>query len=193
MRRYLLALLWHDNVPQSALCEVGPLWTNCDGERADVFDHETHQIFENADDAYNLRPKCVAVLFNFESVNRVLSPTRVERTEIRLVIDIVCHDASGRLRQEILDQVEERILYRLLSYQEFTDAGTGEVLKSFMRWSDGNELRIDSRDNSAFEGNYTIRQLSIGLTTRDCVARPPCNDVALCFDFSDLTVLDENC
>ena len=152
LRRYLLALLWHDTVPQGPDCETG-----------------------------------------FDRVGYVLEPTKIDRTELTLWIEIVCHDASGRKRQDILDQVEERILYRLFSYASFTDASTGETLQSFMLWARGNELRIETRDESAFGGDYTIRRMTINLLTRDCIQKQGCDDVPLCFDFSDLTPLDENC
>jgi hypothetical protein len=193
LRRYLLALLWHDTVPQGPGCETGFLWTNCDGERPDVFDHETHQLFEDAEASYDLRPESIAVVFGFDRVNYVLEPTKVDRTELTLWIEIVCHDASGRKRQDILDQVEERILYRLFSYQSFIDASTGDTLRSFMLWTRGNEVRADTRDDSAFGGDYTIRRMTLNLITRDCIEKQGCDDVPLCFDFTDLTPLDENC
>jgi len=186
LRRYLLALLWHDTVPQGPNCETGFLWDNCDGERPSIFDHETHQLFEDAEAGFNLRPSDIAVVFGFDRVAYVLEPTRIDRTELTLWIEIVCHDASGRLRQDILDQVEERILYRMLSYQTFTDASTNEDLTSFMRWLRGNELRIETKDDSGFAGDYTIRRLTLNLVTRDCIEKQGCDDVPLCFDFESL-------
>lgn len=193
LRRYLLALLWHDTVPQTADCETGFLWDNCDGERPDVFDHETHQLFEDAEASYNLRPDCVAVVFGFERVNYVLQPTKIERTEFSLWIEIICHAASGRKRQDILDEVEERILYRLFSYASFVDASTGDTMQSFMHWINRNELRIETRDESAFGGDYTIRRMKFNLEAKDCIEKAACDDIPLCFDFTDLTALDENC
>jgi hypothetical protein len=193
LRSYLTALLYHDTVVQSVDCELGFLWTNCNGDRADVFDHETHQIFENADAPYGLNAKDVVIIFGFESVDYFLTPTAVQDTELRFWVDVVANDASGKRRQDILDIVEERILYRLLSYQDFTDATTGETLTSFMRWVDRDGLRIETRDDSAFQGNFTQRRMRMTIRTKDCIQKTDCDDEVLCFDFKDLTRLDEAC
>jgi hypothetical protein len=193
LRRYLMALLWHDNVIQTADCESGPLWTNCDGERIDVLDHETHQIFEDGDEPYQLRSGNAIIVFSHESVNYELSATELEVSKFRVQIDIVANEASGRKRQDILDTIEERIYYRLLSYQTFTDASTGENLTSFMRWLDRNNIRIETRDDSAFKGNYTLRQMVLSFEAKDCIRRPGCDDVPICFDLEKLTLLDGDC
>lgn len=179
---------------QTADCETGLLWQNCDSERPDIFDHETHQIFEDAEATYELGPECIAIVFGFDGVSYGLAGARLDYTEISLWIDIVCHDNSGAKRQDILDTVEERILYRLLSFQTFTDATTGEPLPSFLRWVDKNEIKIESRDDDMeFAGSYTIRRMRMQLTVRDCIQKPDCGDVPLCFDFDNVTRLDNSC
>lgn len=193
LRRYLKALLWYDGVPQSAECDIGYLWTNCDGERIDVFDSETHQIFENADASYQLGLGSAAVIYTVDTVNYSLTATGVDRAEIRFYIDIVANDASGEKRQNVLDQIEERILYRIYSYADFVDASTGAAMPSFMRWLDGNQLRIEVRDESDFKGSYTLRRMGVSFSTRECVKKTGCSDQPLCFDFDELTVLDDAC
>jgi len=189
MRRYMMALLWHQDVPQGPDCVGGPLWLNCDGQPADVLDHETHQLFEDAEASYELPHEGAVVVFGFDRVTYQIEPTRVGDANIALWIDIIAHDSSGRKRQDMLDTIEERVLYRLLSYQAFTDATTGQPLQSVMRWLVGNQAQIESRDDSAFGGNYTIRRLTLTVTARECIAKTDCDDLPLCIDFTLLPTL----
>jgi hypothetical protein len=193
LRKYLLALLWHDDVYQTADCEKGPLWVNCNGERIEVFDHETHQIFDNEDARYNLDAKDAVIIFHFESVRYNFTSTASDKTAFRLNIDIVVNDSSGRKRQDILDIIEERIFYRIISYQSFTNAQTGEAMPSFMNWLNRNELMIETRDDSGFLGDYTKRMMLITFEAQDCIRRPGCDDIPLCFDMDLLTKLDGDC
>jgi hypothetical protein len=193
LRRYLLALLWHDDVPQDAECGTGFLWTNCDGERAGVHDHGTHQLYEDAEAGYNLRQGDVAIVFGFERVSYLVEATEIDRADFSLWIDVIAHDADGRRRQDLLDKVEERIFYRILSYSDFTDAQTGDTLRSFLRWMDGNRLQVESRDDSDSDGDYTVRRLSFQFSSKECVKKGTCGDVPLCFDFSQLAALNGGC
>ena len=190
LRRYLLALLYSDEVYQSADCEKGPLFINCDGERPDVFDSHTHQVFEDAEGNYNLQPESIGIVFNIERLSYALSPTKIESVDLVFKIEIIAHETNGKARQDILDTVEERILYRLFSYQAFQDASTGEELRSFMYWLNENKLEIESRDDTSFNGNYTIRELTFTLRTNECMKKTNCDDAPVCFDFSKLGVCE---
>lgn len=193
LRRYLLALLWRDDVAQSADCELGPLWLNCDGQPAEIFDHETHQLFIDSDGTSGLSPKGAAIIFGFQSVVYSVEPTRLGAVTFNFWIDIVAHDVNGQKRQDILDVIEERILYRLVTHQSFIDASTSETLQSFMGWLTGNQLQITTIDDSDFAGDYTIRRMSVTFASNECIKKQNCSDTPICFDFSDLTRLDEIC
>lgn len=191
LRRYLLAILYSDEVFQSPDCEKGPLFVNCDGERPDVFDSYTHQVFEDAEGNYNLQPESIGVVFNIERLSYTLSPTEIESVNLVFRVDIIAHANNGKKRQDILDIVEERILYRLFSYQTIQDASTGENLRSFMYWIDNNTLTVESRDDSSFDGNYTIRELTFTMQTNECIKKTGCGDTPICFDFSKLGVCED--
>lgn len=191
LRRYLLALLYSDEIYQSEDCEIGPLFVNCDGERPEVFDSYTHQVFEDAEGVYGLLPDSVGIVFNVTRLSYMLSPTEVERVNLTFRIDIIAHASSGMKRQDILDLVEERILYRLFSYQSIQDAQTGDMMRSFMYWADTNTINIDSVDESSFDGNYTIRELTFTMQTNECIKKPNCGDTLVCFDFSNLGVCQD--
>ena len=193
IRRYLLALLWSEEVPQDADCGLGPLWVNCDDEPVEILDHSTHQIFEDAEAGYNLRQGDAAIIFGFDRVSYVLQSAAVDSGDYSLWIDIVVHEADGHKRQNILDTIEERILYRLISYSDFTDAQTGNLMRSFLRLMDGNRLQVESRDDSDSLGDYTIRRLGFNFAANECISKPPCGDMPLCFDFTNLAPLEGGC
>lgn len=185
LRRYLLALLSSNEVPQDPECNQGFLFVNCDGKDAYVFDSPTHELFENAEGSYQFKKDSITVTFQITNENLTLSPTRVEATNLSFQIDIIANASDGHLRQNLLDEVQERILYRLFSYQEFTDRLTGEKLKSFMTWNTGNKLEISIRDDSEYNGSITVRQMSFTLDTSECIERTGCSDTPICFDFKE--------
>ena len=193
LRRYLKALFYSNQVPQDAVCGIGDLWTNCNGEPLDIFDSETHQIFENVEASYQIGLRDAAVIFTFESVKYQFIKTKVDSASISLYIDIVVNASSGEKRQDMLDLIEERLIYRLLSHTSFIDATTAETLTSFMNWADRNDVNLETRDESDFKGIYTLRRMKLDFVTSECIKRPGCDDVPICFDFEDLTRLDEFC
>lgn len=184
LRRYLKALLYHDNIPQSPSCEMGFLFTDCDGERAQVFDSPTHQLFENAEGTYDFKHDSIAIAFQVDSERLTLSPTRIESSTLSFTIDIIANASSGYDRQNMLDEVQERVLYRILSGQSFTDMSTGEELRSFMYWLGQNELGISIKDDTEYDGSLTVRQLTFTLSTNECIKKTGCSDEPLCFDFN---------
>ena len=188
-----MALLYSDAVPQSKDCELGPLWLNCDDERLVPLDHETSQIFADGENSYQLQNDEAAVIFYFQTVNYRASPTKIEAADYTLIIDIVANAAGGEQRQDILDAIEERILYRLYSYADFVDASTGETLRSFMRALDRNTLTVATVDDSNFNGRYTIRSMRLGFTTNECILRPGCDDAPICFDFDIVPDFGKGC
>jgi hypothetical protein len=191
IRRYLMALLYSEEVHQSASCDQGPLYVNCDGQGPDVFDSYTHQMFEDTEASYGLKPDSIALEFSVSRVGYSLSQTKVDRALINVAINIIAHAESGSKRQDMLDDVEERILYRILSYACFMDAQTNEELKSFMRLKDNTAFSIDSSDDSSFDGNYTVRELTFTINTRECVEKTGCDDVPICFDFPNKGVCND--
>lgn len=189
VRRYLMALLKSQDVPQGPDCETGPLWDNCDGD-VKVFDSGTHQLFEDAEGSIGLAADCLGVVFRIGEVRYTASQTCIQETEIPVVIHLVVHARNGKARQNILDKVEERILYRLFSHADFTDTA-GTIHRSIMRMIDGNALQIGTIDESIFDGNFTLREITMTFTTKDCVQKDNCSDVVLCMDFDNLTRLDK--
>lgn len=184
LRRYLKALLYHDNIPQSPSCEVGFLFVNCDGERPPVFDSPTHQLYENAEGSLDFKSDSVVITFQVEDENLVLSPTRIESSDLAFSIDIIANASGGYERQNMLDEVQEKILYRILSTQSFIDASTNDELRSFMLWLNQNELSVSIRDDTEFDGSTTVRRMSFTLSTNECIKKTGCTDEPLCFDFS---------
>ena len=196
IRRYLLALLHHDGVPQSSDCNTDYLWTNCDGSPAPVLDHENHQIDSNVDGGIDKSPKNAVISYKFDRVRYEMIPTRAVKTTVDLQIDIIAFESSGEKRTDICDIIEERILYRLLSQQSFIDESTGanggQTLVSFVRFIDENGFNIESLDDQSFDGNYTIRELTMSFTFTEKIERPDCDMVPICFDFKTLTPLDKD-
>lgn len=186
LRRYLLALLYLDEIVQSPDCERGFLFKNCDGNRPDVFDSPTIELMENASGEFPYKKDSITLAFQVKGESYELSPTRVSELEITFQIDIIANASSGEERQNMLDVVQERILYRLLSYQEFIDQETGETLKSFMYDLNENTLRLNVSDETEYDGPNTVRTLSFSYKTSECIQRPACDDVSLCFDVKNI-------
>ncbi len=183
LRRYLHALLYHKMI-QSPLCEVGFLYQNCNGQAPPIYDSPTQQIFENVEDSYSLKTDDMAIAFHIVSENYQLSKTEIESNKLTFAIDLIVNASSGAKRQNILDKVQERILYRILSYQKFTDESTGDTLNSFLTWADN--LTINVSDDTDYDGSYTVRQLTFNVTTNECIKRTDCDLESICFDFSQL-------
>lgn len=177
-----MALLSSELVPQDIECAVGPLWQNCDGPIVPR-DHETQQIFEDAEQSYQLQAGDAAVIFYFQQVSYRGTATKLEGTDIVLNIDIVANAAGAEKRQEIIDQIEERWWYRLYSYVTFKDANEEIYYQSFMRWLNNNQLQATTTDDSNFQGRYTIRTIRLSVTTSECVEKLGCADEPICFDF----------
>lgn len=196
IRNYLTCLLKSDQVPQgqedNGDCIFGNLWDNCDGERLQVYDHDTHQLETDGEGSYSLQPDCVMVVFEFTETGHTLSPSRIESSSYKIIIHIVCTGKTGRTRQDILDVVEKRIYYRLLAEPTFTDGITGQELKSFMRFIDQNTLNVTTTDDSAHEGSYTIREIGLTFSAKDCITKLDCGDQPICFEFKTLTPLDKD-
>lgn len=193
LRRYLMALLYADNVPQDAECGVGPLWTNCNGERLLPMDHETRQIFEDAEKSYQLNPNDAAVIFYFQTVNYKVTASKIDGADFVLIIDLVVNAAGAEKRQDMLDTIEERLWYRLYSYATFIDATTDETLTSFMRWLSTGGMTISTTDDSNFSGRYTIRTIRMTVSTSECLERLDCGDVPLCFIWDDIPDFGNGC
>ncbi len=188
LRKYLHAMLWHKMI-QSPTCELGFLYQNCDGERPPVYDSPTEQIFENVEGSYPLKTNDMAIAFHVVSENFQLSKTEIESNKITFVIELIVNASSGAKRQNILDEVQERVLYRILSYQKFTDESTGDTLTSFLTWADN--LTINVSDDTDYDGSYTVRQLIFNLTTDECIKRTDCDLEPICFDFSQLNKIGQ--
>lgn len=196
IRRYMLALLCSDGVNQgvdgAGVCDQGMLWENCDGENLPVLDHESHQIAADIEGSVDTSPDSAAISFKHNRVKYNLLTTSIDSASFNFQIDIIAFGKSGPARADICDTIEERILYRLLSYQSFIAADTGETLVSFLRQVDNNSAEIEVRDDQSFDGNYTIREMEITFVMKECIRKPDCDDEVLCFDFKDLTVLDKD-
>lgn len=190
IRRYLMAMLCSEEIPQTADCEAGPLWENCSGDLC-IFDSWTHQMFRDADAGYAIGPDCVGINFLIENERYTATATCIQSADIEFSIEIVAHARNGEKRQDILDQVEERIWRRFFANVKIQDAQTGEILKPVFCMADENTINIRSSDESDFQGNYTIRTMSFSMTVKECIRQEPCDIVPLCFDFSALTILDK--
>lgn len=188
LRRYLFALLYLDNIVQSPECDRGFLFNNCDNKRPDVFDSPTIELMENASGEFLFKKDSITITFQVKSETYTFSPTRVSEVTINFQIDIIANASSGEERQNMLDIVQERILYRLYSYQEFIDEETSETLKSFMHGLNENTLRLSVTDESEYDGSNTVRQLSFSYTTDECIQRTACDDSALCIDFQKIKI-----
>lgn len=186
LRRYLFALLFLDDIPQSPDCDRGLLFKNCDGERPDVFDSPTIELMENASGEFLYKKDSITIAFQVKGETYSLSPSRVNNVTINFQIDIIANASTGEERQNMLDIVQERILYRLFSYQEFEDAETGETLKSFMYGLNENELSLSVTDETEYDGSNTVRQMSFTYTTDECIKKTACDDTALCIEFSKI-------
>lgn len=178
----MMALLSSELVPQTIECETGPLHVNCDGPIVPR-DHETQQIFEDAEQSYQLQAGDAAVIFYFQQVSYRGTATKLEGTDIVLNIDIVANAAGSEKRQEIIDAIEEKFWYRLYSFVTFKDANEERYYQSFMRWLSGNQLSATTQDDSNFAGRYTIRTIRITVSTQECIEKLACDDVPICFDF----------
>lgn len=188
LRRYLFALLYLDGITQDRDCDKGVLFINCDGERPDVFDSPTIDLFENASGELPFKKDSITITFQIKSETYTLHPTRPSEVTLNFQIDIIANASSGEERQNMLDLVQERILYRLYSYQEFKDEETGEVLKSFMYGLNENILRLTVTDETEYDGSHTVRQLFFSYTTNECIQKTECDDTALCFQFSKIKI-----
>lgn len=188
LRRYLFALLYLDNIVQSNDCDRGVLFTNCSGEKPDVFDSPTIEIMENASGEYLFKKDSIIITFQVKNETYTLNPTRVSEVSINFQIDIIANASSGEERQNMLDLVQERILYRIYSYQDFIDEETGETLKSFMRDLNENMLRLSVTDETEYDGSNTVRQLSFSYTTDECIQKTACEDSALCINFQKFKI-----
>jgi hypothetical protein len=193
LRRSLMALLYSDEVSQGACCEYGPLWTGCDNRPIDILDSETSQLFPEVDGTFELAQEDAIICFYFQRVDYELSQAKVENVELNLQIDIVANAASPARRQDILDTIEERILYRLLSAATFTDATLGIDLPVITRLLKRNGLSIRTLEDSNFRGKYTYRSLSMTLNSDECIKKGGCDDVPLCIDLTIIPDLETVC
>lgn len=184
LRRYLFALLYLSEIVQDANCETGDLFNNCDGAPPDVFDSPTIELMENASGEFLFKKNAITLAFHIKEETYSLLPTRIGDVDIQFQIDIIANASTCEERQNMLDVVQERILYRLYSYQEFVDEETGEKLTSFMHSLKENTLRLSVTDETEYDGSNTIRQLVFSYTTSECIQRPACNDERFCIKFN---------
>ena len=191
VRRYLKALLWHDDVPQSADCGVGLLLDNCNEKSRAILDSNNNQLVIDADGQWRMDGTENAVVFEVDSVRHETQTLRICNTTIGFKIHIYSCVANGSKRQDELDKIEERILYRIFNYPTFVDATTNEEMRSIFRLADKNTFPISVNEETEFEGNYTIRSLDFTLESRECISKTNCNDQTLCFDWQNLTELGD--
>lgn len=192
IRRYWLALLCSKDAYQTPGCETGPLWTNCNNEPIDIYDSATHQIGEDNHAPYSVASECAAVSIRIDSDTGTLTPGRFQDNQITFDIDIYVNHSSGHERQNMLDDIQCRILYRLINTPKITDVNTDDVYQSPICMALRNEVRLNVRDDSEAFACYTIRTLTFTLDVRECILSGNCNDKPLCFDFDNLTVLNKD-
>ena len=190
IRRYMIALLSSDEIPQGPDCEKGPIWEGCEDLTAQITDSETGQLQENVeksiDDSVST---CVFLDVNVEEVSYNLSSNEIDNSTIRFQVSIGAIASTGEERVEILDDIEEKILYRFFTAGVIIDAEEGTELPSPLRLAKQNTLTIKVTDDNSYGGDYTIREMLFTLASNECIKTPNCDVKALCFDFSKLTIL----
>lgn len=192
LRKYLLALLCSEEVYQTPDCKTGPIWENCDGTEIDVHDTPTVQINDANHAPYGVNKSCAALAIRIDAENGVINPTEFCENTLSFEIDIIVEDSSSHTRLNTLDEIQCRIYYRLINTPVITDANDASIkYKSPLQMAVGNSIRLQVRDDSDFEGCYTIRTLTFTLDVRECIKKGNCDDRPLCFNFSELTALNK--
>ena len=191
--RYLMALLASETIPQNSKCEIGPIATSC-GKPVIIQDSSTDQQFANIEAEYDHTKKStVGVSFNVPNVTYMLSGNRIDYSRLTFNVLVTVIDKTGVRRQNKLDDIEAKFLYRLLSLPTIRDKETGLDLKPFIKLSRGNSnVTIKTSDYSDYEGSYTIRDYEFTLDTNECIGEQNCELEVICFDFSKLTPLDKD-
>lgn len=196
IRRYLLALLCSEECPQGPDCDIGPLYRNCPkpgetlGEAINIFDSYTHQIDAlDAPPRFDLSPMCAAVNIAVEDESTDFGCQRISSNSITFKIEIIARANSGDKRQDILDLIQCRVYHRLWCCVPIEDAQTGEKLKPIITMAKGNNMRVRVGDRT--DSDYTVRTLTFTLEVDECIFKPDCKPLILCFDFSQLTILDK--
>lgn len=187
LRRYLTAVLCSDAAPQTCDCEVGALWTNCDGVPAPVYDTPMEQLDEDApgECADDLKPDEVIVTFRVERETYELTAREACKLDLNFAIDIVVCAPFGGQREDILDTVQERIITRLFAMPTITDTDGG-IYKSPLHQARENKTTLTVIDDREYGGDRSIRTLSFSMATQPCLKSPCCPVKSLCFDFSAL-------
>lgn len=192
IRRYLLALLYSQEIPHSPECEVGPLFLNCDGEPVDVLDSSDKYIFADADPT-QYKGDYAGIVIEIVSQTDMISPSKVESSTIDFAIHISVIGNSGYERQNALDLIQERIVYRLLGEHRIQDAETDQMMKPISHYADRNEITMKVTDEADHNGSYTVRTLDFSLKSRECLKQLECNNSEICFDFSSIVKAPGGC
>lgn len=191
IRRYLKAVLWHDDVPQTADCETGLLLDNCTEKHRGIFDSTNDQVVVDGDGQWRVGGTKNAIVFRVGNVTHDAISNGLCNSNISYEIHLFSCVTSASKRQDELDTIEERIWNRLYCYQEFQDATTGENIRPIFRLADGNKTSISISEETEFEGNYTVRSIIFTMDYQECIKRTNCHDKPLCFNWQDLTGLED--
>ena len=194
IRKYFLALLCAEDVYQDAECGIGPLWLNCDGSTIDINDTSNVQVDDANHSPYSVNAQCAAINIMVNSESGTITPGRFQDNRITFQIDIIVNDTSGHKRQNTLDEISCRILYRMLNTDVIKDVNTGETYKSPICMAKRNVVDYAVRDDSESYGCYSIRQLTFTLEIEECINKGNCGEQVgpLCFDFDRLTTLNKD-
>ena len=188
----MLAVLCSDEVYQSAACEVGALWKNCDDTDVEVYDSETGQIGDDNFAPYEVDPQCASVAIRVSDESGLINAGRFEQNSITFEIDLIVNESSGHKRQNTLDEIQMRVLYRILNTTKIKDANSESVYKSPLCMARRNEVRFTVRDDSESYSCTTVRTLTFTLDVEECINKGNCDDRLLCFDFDALTKLSKD-
>lgn len=205
VRHYIHALLASEVIPPGSLeleegqeeefCDLGPLYTNCNGDPMTIQDSFTHQAID--DYAGNLPVNDIENVFLTFSIPKVQyvieTEHNIESSNITLEIRIYVYNSDSRDRQDILDKIEERIYIRLLSHVDVECEGSEEeeepkVIPSFMKISKNNEaFTIQADDDSDPESDVTIRTLILNFVLSECIRDVSCDEsIPVCYKFKQV-------
>lgn len=191
IRQYLKILLWSEEIPQTADCEVGALLDNCDNKARGIFVQTNSQIVSDADGEWRADGTKNAVVIEISNVTHTGILSTLCDSKISFNIHVYSCEKDANRRQDSLDIIEERIWHRLYSYATLTNAITGEKLKPIFKRADHNTFNVNISEETDFDGDFTVRTLNFTFDYKECISKSDCLDTELCFDFSDLTGLED--
>lgn len=179
LRRLAIASLQDETAPFGESCDdIGPIWENCNGAMIDLYDSPAGWLGDVINtEGYNPATFPAIAVYADNERWQFQGQGETQLTgSISLIFDIyVCSDSEWSA-EDMLDDLHERVLYRMFRLSEV--GGLRPLMTK-------NPESITVRNERTRGGDRIlyVRQLEISVPVTECISVPDCGtDDPVCFD-----------